>query len=265
MTEGKNMAAEWSMAGRQAGGYTVQTPVYEGPLDLLLQLIERAELDITTLALAQVTDQYLEYIHRMDVPADEMSAFLVMAARLVQIKSEALLPRPPVREAGEENVGEMLVQQLKVYRRFKELANWLEAREAQGWRTYLRVAAPPRPEARLDLSGLTLEDLLTAAALLANADRQKQALGTVIAPPRITIREKIAYIAQVLRDCERTSFHALLGERADRLEMVVTFLALLELVKRYRVLAQQEALFGEIHIIRLGEWETNDDVEVEFE
>lgn len=254
-----------SIAGHQTGGYTVQTPVYEGPLDLLLQLIERAELDITTLALAQVTDQYLEYIHRMDVPADEMSAFLVVAARLLQIKSEALLPRPPGREPGEESVGETLVRQLKIYRRFKELANWLDEREAKGWRTYLRVAAPPRVEGRLDLSGLTLADLLAAIESLASIEKNKQALGTVIAPPRITIREKIAYIAQILKEHGKASFRALLGEAPTRLEVVVTFLALLELVKRYRVLAQQESLFGEIHIVRLGEWEENEEMDIEFE
>jgi len=256
---------ELSIAGHQASSYTVQTPVYEGPLDLLLQLIERAELDITTLALAQVTDQYLEYIHRMDVAAEEMSAFLVVAARLLQIKSEALLPRPPAREAGEESVGEALVRQLKVYRRFKELAAWLEEREARGWRTYLRVAMPPRPEGRLDLSGLTLTDLLTAAEALAATDRKKQALGTVITPPRITIREKIARIAQILQHHESTSFRSLLSERATRLEIVVTFLALLELIKRYRVLARQETLFDEIQIVRVGEWEAEEDIEVEFE
>lgn len=253
------------IAGNQTGGYTVQTPVYEGPLDLLLQLIERAELDITTLALAQVTDQYLDYIHRMDVPADEMSAFLVVAARLLQIKSEALLPRPPAREAGEESVGEALVQQLKIYRRFKQLARWLEEREASGWRTYLRVAKQPRPEGRLDLSDLTLADLFAAIESLANVEKKKQALGTVIAPPRITIREKIAHIAQALKQHGETSFRALLGEAPTRLEVVVTFLALLELVKRYRVLAQQESLFGEIHVVRLGEWEGNEDMEIEFE
>ena len=86
----------------QSPTYTVTTPVYEGPMDLLLQLIERAELDITRLALAQVTDQYLEHLRNLENrPADEVSAFIVMASRLIQIKSEALLPRPPAREAGE--------------------------------------------------------------------------------------------------------------------------------------------------------------------
>ena len=89
--------------------YKVSTPVYEGPLDLLLQLIERAELDITKLALAEVTEQYLEHLRSLqERAAQEVSAFLVVAARLLQIKSEALLPRPPVREAGEEDPAEAL-------------------------------------------------------------------------------------------------------------------------------------------------------------
>ena len=93
----------------------VHTPVYEGPLDLLLDLIERAELDVTTVSLAMVTDQYLVYIHSLEqARADEISAFLVIAAKLLQIKSEALLPRPPVHEPGEENIGEDLVRQLKL-------------------------------------------------------------------------------------------------------------------------------------------------------
>jgi segregation and condensation protein A len=83
----------------QTGSYTVAIPVYEGPLDLLLQLIERAELNITSVSLAQVTDQYLGHIRQMQVPADEISAFLVVAAKLLQIKSEALL------QAGSKQVG----------------------------------------------------------------------------------------------------------------------------------------------------------------
>ena len=87
-------------AAYQLSAYTVTTPVYEGPLDLLLQLIERAELDITRLALAQVTDQYLVHIRALtNLAAEEVSAFLVIASRLIQIKSEALLPRPPSRRA----------------------------------------------------------------------------------------------------------------------------------------------------------------------
>jgi len=98
--------------------YAVQLPVFEGPLDLLLELIERAELDITRVSLAQVTHQYLEYLRL--VPAHDLAdlaAFLVVAARLLQIKSEALLPRPPTREPGEEDPGDALARQHIAYKK----------------------------------------------------------------------------------------------------------------------------------------------------
>ncbi|HEY2979571.1 MAG TPA: segregation/condensation protein A, partial [Anaerolineales bacterium] len=121
-------------------GYKVHTPVYEGPMDLLLDLIERAELDITAVSLALVTDQYLNYLHGLDeANPDEISAFLVIAAKLVLIKSEALLPRPPARAPGEEDLGQTLVEQLKLYKRFKEIGGWLMDRQENNLRTYLRV------------------------------------------------------------------------------------------------------------------------------
>jgi segregation and condensation protein A len=249
----------------QSGGYSVSTPVYEGPLDLLLQLIERAELDITAVSLALVTDQYLAYIHQMQVPADDISGFLVVAAKLIQIKSEALLPRPPVREAGEENLGEALAYQLRIYKRYKELSNWLDDRETRHLRTYLRVAPPPKVESRLDFSDITLNDLLAAAVEIFSDEAEKQALGTIISAPRITIREKIALIANRLGKEQSASFNGMLGKNPTRLEVVVTFLALLELVKRYRVSARQDRLFSDIQIERLDEWGTNEDLEIEFE
>lgn len=253
------------MTGHQTGGYTVAIPVYEGPLDLLLQLIERAELDITAVALAKVTDQYLAYIHRMQVPADEISAFLVVAAKLLQIKSEALLPRPPVRKEGEEDPGEALARQLRIYKRFKELSGWLEGRVDQHLRTYLRVAPPPRIEGRLDLSNITLTDLLHAAEAIFAEEAEKQTLGTVITAPRVTIREKIAWIAERLRGEDRATFKSLLDRQPTRLEVVVTFLALLELVKRYRVSARQEGLFSEIEIEKMSDWGTDEEIDIEFE
>ena len=247
------------------GGYTVTIPVYEGPLDLLLQLIEHAELDITAVALAQVTDQYLAYIHQMQVPAEEISAFLVMAAKLLQIKSEALLPRPPVREAGEEDLGEALARQLQIYKRFKQLANWLDEREARHLRTYLRVAPPLKIEGRLDLSDISLADLLAAAEGIFAEEAEKQALGTVITAPRITIREKITLIAERLGQSANIPFNSLFGQKPSRLEVVVTFLALLELIKRYRVAARQTGLFSDIEIEKMEEWGKDEELETEFE
>jgi segregation and condensation protein A len=256
-----------NIASHHTGGYTVNTPVYEGPLDLLLRLIERAELDITAIALATVTDQYLTHIRALqeNARADEISAFLVIAAKLIQIKSEALLPRPPTREVGEEDPAESLAQQLRIYKRFKEIANLLEERDAQGLRTYLRLAPPPKVEARLDLSDITLADLLEAAKSIFMNEKEKQSLGTIISAPKVTIREKITYISEALGRNKNSNFKNLVGDATSRLEIVVTFLALLELVKRYRVSATQAEIFGAIEIERSDEWNQDEEFELEFE
>lgn len=252
-------------AAHQVGDYKVATPVYQGPLDLLLQLIERAELDITRLAIAQVTDQYLAHLKALETQEpEEVSAFLVIATKLLQIKSEALLPRPPVRDADEEDPGEALARQLLLYKRFKQVAGLLKARETNGLRTYLRLSTPPKIEAKIDLSQFTLEDILQAArAAFIEADR-RQELGTVVAAPRITIREKITHIIQTLKQGKGTSFRALLGVNRSRLEVVVTFLAMLELVKRHFIQARQESLFSDITLETSNEWDEDIDFELEF-
>jgi len=246
--------------------YTVHTPVYEGPLDLLLDLIQRAELDITTVSLALVTDQYLEYIHGLEqARADEISLFVVMAARLLQIKSEALLPRPPVHGPGEEDLAQSLVDQLKLYKRYKEIGQWLDARQQAGLHTYVRVAAPPKVEPKLDLSNVTLESLQRAALAAFSKSAATESLDSVIAAPKVTIREKISLIGQALRSLSRSSFRALLGYKPSRLEVVVTFLALLELIKRYRVQVHQESLFSDIEVSRLEDWGDEEEIDIEFE
>ncbi len=246
--------------------YTVKTPVYEGPLDLLLDLIQRAELDITTVSLALVTDQYLAYIHGLEEShADEISLFLVIAARLLQIKSEALLPRPPSHAAGEEDLGQSLVDQLRLYKRYKEVGQWLDKRQEADLRTYLRVAAPPKVEPKLDLSNVTLESVQRAALVAFSRNVKKEPLDSVIAAPKITIREKITLIGRTLQQLTRSTFRALLGSKPSRLEVVVTFLALLELIKRYRVEARQETLFSDIEVHRLEEWGDEEEIDIEFE
>ena len=254
-----------NLLGRQLN-YTVRTSVYEGPLDLLLSLIERAELDITTVSLASVTDSYLNYINGLEqVNPDEISAFLLIAAKLLQIKSEALLPRPPARERGEEDVGQALVDQLRLYKRFKEIGVWMSERQEKNLRTFLRIAPLPKVEAKLDLSNLTLEKLVAAAGEAFAKEQNKKPLGSIIAAPRVTIREKIDLIVKTMKEVERASFRSLLNQGASRLEIVVTFLAMLELVKRYRIQAQQEGLFGDIEIDRMEEWNDEEEIEIEFE
>jgi segregation and condensation protein A len=254
------------LLGHLTGGYKVQTPVYEGPMDLLLSLIERAELDITAVSLASVTDQYLTYLQGLEqLKPDEISAFLVIAAKLVQIKSEALLPRPPEREPGEEDPGVSLVEQLKLYKRYKEVAGWMEQLQLKGLHTFLRVAPPPKVEAKLDLSNLTLEGLLSAAESAFARGEEKRALGTVIAPPRVTIREKIEFITRTMSSIQKMTFSGLITDKSTRIEIVVTFLALLELIKRYHINAHQSELFGDIEFERTGEWRDDEEIEIEFE
>jgi segregation and condensation protein A len=255
----------FNVATHQAKSYTVSTPVYEGPLDLLLQLIERAELDITRLALAQVTDQYLEHLRRLqDRSAEEVSAFLVIAAKLLQIKSEALLPTPPIREAGEEDPGEALALQLIAYKRYRQIADLLGQRETAGWRTYLRVAPPPKVEGTVDLTGIGLADLIAAAGSVFAMANGKPSLNSVVAPIRVTIREKISLITRYLREKSHSTFSALLGERRTRIDIVVTFLAMLELVKRRLVRVRQDSLFGEIELEQDEDWQEDEEFELEF-
>lgn len=248
--------------------YNVATPVYEGPLDLLLQLIERAELDITMLALAQVTDQYLEHLKTLpELSADEVSAFLVIAAKLIQIKSEMLLPHPPLREPGEEDPGEALARQLLQYKRFKEIAKFLANQQSLGLHTYIRLAPMPRVEPRLDLSGLSLTDLVSAASLVfasANYNVLQDSLKSVVVPPRVTIRQKISLISNIFREHRRISFRAMITDKASRLDIVVTFLAMLELVKLHLVKVRQETLFGDIELEPTEAWQADGEIELEF-
>jgi len=246
--------------------YTVSTPVYQGPLDLLLQLIERAELDITRLALAQVTDQYLAYIHNMpELSAQDVSAFLVIAAKLIQIKSEALLPRPPMREEGEEDLGEALARQLIEYRRYKFIADYLSRQEEQGLHTFLRLAAPPKIEGVVDLSEISLTDLAEAAQAILYKLDHRSSLNSVVTPSPVTIRQKIGLIARLLRQKGRTSFYTFLNGARTRLDIVVTFLAILELIKQHIVQANQEKTFGEIELEPIQEWDETEEFELEFD
>lgn len=246
--------------------YTVQLPVYEGPLDLLLELIERAELDITRVSLAQVTDQYLAYLRL--APAHDLAdlaAFLVVAARLLQIKSEALLPRPPTREPGEEDPGDALARQLIAYKKYKQVAVLLAGREASGLRTHLRLAPPPTVEAKLDTRGLTLELLQRAMFELLLEAARGPALNEVVRPPVIRIRDKIRRLLEALRRHGRTTFREMLAEARSRLEIVVSFLAVLELVKRQQVVVQQTELFGEIEVLPGEAWRPDQEPDLELD
>lgn len=245
--------------------YRVRLAEFEGPLDLLLQLIEREELDITRIALAQVTDQYLAHLEQLQArKIEELAQFLVIAAKLLQIKSEALLPRPPERPPEEEDPGESLARQLIEYRRFKQAAAELESRERAGLRSFLRVAKAEPPPTELDLGGLGLEDLRGAMLEALAGMPGAPDLDEATEPPRVLIRDKIRELLAALEHRDSLSFLELMRQAATRLDVVVSFLALLELVKSRRLRATQERPFADILLTRGAEWAQGDqDLELE--
>lgn len=211
-------------------------------------MIEKRELDITKVSLAQVADQYLEYISLLhELEAASLADFLVIAAKLLLIKSQMLLPQPPPIEE-EEDVGDELVHQLIEYKKFKEAAQELRQREEMGLRAYVRVAPPPRLERTLDLEGITLDDLLEAVQRALAVTPLAPSVSDMLAPIIVTVADKISQIEAALRRRSRISFNRLLARAASRVEIIVAFLAVLELIKRRRVDVQQEQAFGEIII-----------------
>ena len=235
--------------------YQVKLAIFEGPLDLLLHLIERKELDITKVSLSQVTDQYLEYIGFLkEVEVAALAEFLVIAAKLLLIKSQVLLPSPsPVLEREEGDIGDELVYQLIEYKRFKEAAKSLKVREEKGLRAYVRVAPPLERARLLDLGDISLADLVEAMRRALEVHPPVPSVSDMVTPFTITIDDKIALIEEMMVEYNRISFKRLLARSAQlmdvsRLEIIVTLLAILELVKRNRIDVQQEDLFGDIFI-----------------
>ncbi len=241
-------------------GYRVTLPAFQGPLELLLQLIEKHELDISEISLVAVTDQYLEAIREMQqVEPAALADFLVVASRLLWIKSTALLPKAPAGEEDEEESADGLIRRLLEYRRFKEAAERLRAREEAGLRAYPRTAAPPAPERRLDRSSVDLGKLQDAVRRALARIPSDPPLPQVRAYP-ITVAEQIDVVRSRMAAARRTAggaaaavlFSDLLAGAGTRLELIVTFLAVLELIKQQELVAVQESVFGEIALTPAG-------------
>ncbi len=229
--------------------YTIHTELYEGPLDLLLDLISKSELDITKLSLAVVTDQFLAHLESIQqTSAVEVSGFLVVAAKLIQIKSEALLPRPLDRIEGEEDPAESLVRQLRIYQAIKQSAQYLQSLEAEGQHTYIRLAPPPVINETLDLDGKTIEDLIQLLKELYHYEEDASPITTVVTIPRITLKNKIRDLICNLRNDRILSYRQMLSNNPDRMEAIVLFLAILELIKQQYANADQQELFSDIFL-----------------
>ena len=246
--------SEMTVPDTESLAYQVALPVFEGPLALLLHLIERQELDITQVSLAQVTNQYLEYLSQVsERNPDHLADFLVVAAKLLLIKSRVLLPQPaaaPPLEEAEPDIGEDLIRQLIVYKQFKQAAGWLGELENSGRQSYIRLAGIPDLERVADLSDVTLNDLLAVVRRVLAAQESIPSVNGVVTPSAITIADQMDLIERETRHGRSVSFRRLLEQTANRLEIIVTLLAVLEMIKRLKVTVRQDRLFGDIEILR---------------
>lgn len=231
--------------------YLVALPDFQGPLDLLLSLIEQEQLDITGISLALVTDQYLAYLEILrEIDPDELTDFLVVAAKLILIKSEALLPRPPasIIDEEEEDLGDELARQLQTYKRFKEIAAQLQTIEAEGRRSFVRLAPPLKVEPKLIPGEGNLADLLKAARKALSIKPPEPVVDKVVSRQVVTIGQQMVHIREQLKQDARVSFQKLLDQSCSRIEVIVTLLAVLELIKRHIIRVEQSNLFGDIII-----------------
>jgi segregation and condensation protein A len=242
---------------------TVHLPAFAGPLDLLLHLIERRQMEITAISLVAVIDQFLEYLAQMEEPPlEKMASFVAMAARLIYIKSQSLLPRPArlEPETAEEDpltAAEELRQRLLEYKAIKEIARLLREREEAGLQSFPRATPPPGADQLATwtpprLVGLSL-DALTAAFRRVMESRAA-AEPEPVPPLEVQVSDRIAVIMAAL--CERAivTLDDLLQDICSRLAVVVTFIAVLELWRDDKITVTQEKRFGPVHIARGPAW-----------
>lgn len=228
---------------------SVQLEMFEGPLDLLLHLIKKNEVSITEIPIATITEQYLTTLNLMQtLNLDVAGEFLVMAATLIHIKSRMLLPAGE-EETDEEEGGdprEELVRRLLEYQRFKDAAVELEQREMLTRDVFARSAAPTEEASPPAFRELSVFELLSALKQV--LDRLPKDAVHEVTLDKITVREKMTVLLDTLRVHGRVYFESLFAEVKTRLEVVVTFLAMLELVKVRAVRIFQEELNSPIMI-----------------
>lgn len=248
--------------------YAVTLPIFEGPLDLLLHLIEQEELDISEVSLVAVTDQYLQSLGQLEeIQPGALADFLVVASRLLYIKSARLLPKLAVNvEEDEEESSDSLIRHLLEYRQFKRIAGGLRTREELGMRAFGRTPSVMdfglRDTKPVDLGDLELGSLQAALR------KALQRMPVDPEPPKVhpypvTVAEQIEIVrAAFARMPELGSdapssvslrFSELLDGKVSRIEVLVTFLAVLELIKQHELHAVQEATFGEILLTAVKE------------
>ncbi len=232
----------------------IQLPLFEGPLDLLLYLIRREKIDIHDIPIAPITRQYMEYLDLMrELNLDVAGEFLVMAATLIHIKSKMLVPIEPTEAEGDEDVvdpREELVQRLLEFQRYKEAAGVLH-QQAQ-----IRAAQWMRPDTALPRFDDAGEEMLEAglydliAAFRELLERRKTLLAHQVEDEGPPLEERMDQLLAMIKEGESLEFLELFASLQTKAEMIVTFLALLELIRLKRVRVYQRGLFGAIRVFR---------------
>lgn len=233
---------------------------FEGPLDLLLHLIDKAEIDIHEVSISEITDQYMAYLNDMsELELEVTSEFLVMAASLLSMKSKQLLPKPPVFDDpiddlwGDEGLDprDELIQKLVEYRKFKQIAEQLREKETERSLVFTKEPedlTPYLPKVQENpVKGLHVTDLIAAfQKALRKAARRN--LITTVKRDEISVKDRIRDISELLRGHGKVRFSRLIRREMDRHEIVVTFLAILELMKMKQIQCFQNQLFDDIVI-----------------
>ena len=236
--------------------YKVRLEIFEGPLDLLLYLIKRDEIDIYDISLERITRQYLEYLQAFkELNIEVAGEFVVMAANLIYLKSRSLLPadqQPPEEDVDEEDPRWDLIRQLIEYKKFKEAASQLQARALEQERIFARAGDGVVPEiAPLHLGEVGIFQLINA---FQNVIKRLEAREDVqeIFGENFTVSDKIDRILEMIAGGKSIKFSELFVRMASRVEIVVTFLALLEVIRLKQLRALQPNEFDEIEIVPIA-------------
>ena len=251
---GRDDARSENENGASVESCNVKLDVFEGPIDLLLYLIQKDEIDIYDIPISRITDQYLRYLEMMRMlNLNFAGEFLAMAATLLYIKSKTLLPpeeRPEEDEEPVEDPRVELVRQLVEYKQFKEVAQDLQEMESQHRSTFHRrdTGVPLSEALERPLSDVSIFDLLSA---FSEALERAASEGTSheVEEDEATVADQMEMIMGRLRKKKELFFHALFPQGATRMVIVATFLALLELIRLRRVAAVQERPFARIKIV----------------
>jgi segregation and condensation protein A len=233
--------------------YKVRLEIFEGPLDLLLYLIKQDEIDIYDISLERITSQYLEYLQAFKELNIELAGeFIVMAANLIYLKSRNLLPvdqQPPEEDVGEDDPRWELIRQLIEYKKFKEAAAELHLRELEQERIFAREGGPSAElQEPLRLGEVGIFQLINAFQTVIKRIEARENVQEIFGE-RFSVSEKIDAILQRVATGAPLRFSDLFGTVVSRVEVVVTFLALLELIRLKQVRAFQKNIFEEIEIV----------------